>query len=126
MGAPNGAKKFHESLTDREGQATHPLPELSRIGYPTTTTKCGNCLKDVGNPCPETMSENLYVGHFRHMLIGYSRVSTADQNPDHQVDALRRAGVLPRTSTSTTRAGRKRHVRNSIGCCNDSAPTTFW
>ena len=27
------------------------------------------------------------------MLLGYTRVSTADQNPDHQVDALRRAGV---------------------------------
>jgi DNA invertase Pin-like site-specific DNA recombinase len=27
------------------------------------------------------------------MLIGYVRVSSADQNPDHQVDALRRAGV---------------------------------
>ncbi|WP_240918387.1 recombinase family protein [Rhodococcus sp. 14C212] len=27
------------------------------------------------------------------MLIGYTRVSSADQNPDHQVDALRRAGV---------------------------------
>ena len=29
------------------------------------------------------------------MLIGYGRVSTADQNPDHQVDALMRAGVTP-------------------------------
>lgn len=27
------------------------------------------------------------------MLIGYARVSSADQNPDHQVDALRRADV---------------------------------
>jgi DNA invertase Pin-like site-specific DNA recombinase len=28
------------------------------------------------------------------MLFGYSRVSTADQNPDHQIGALLRAGVL--------------------------------
>jgi DNA invertase Pin-like site-specific DNA recombinase len=27
------------------------------------------------------------------VLFGYARVSTADQNPDHQVDALTRAGV---------------------------------
>jgi DNA invertase Pin-like site-specific DNA recombinase len=27
------------------------------------------------------------------VLIGYARVSTADQNPVHQVDAMRRAGV---------------------------------
>ncbi len=27
------------------------------------------------------------------MLIGYARVSTADQNPAHQTDALMRAGV---------------------------------
>lgn len=30
------------------------------------------------------------------MLLGYARVSTVDQNPDHQVDALRRAGVEER------------------------------
>src|SRR4051794_22515093 len=28
------------------------------------------------------------------MFFGYARVSTADQNPDHQIDALTRAGVL--------------------------------
>ncbi len=27
------------------------------------------------------------------MLVGYARVSTAEQNPDHQIDALLRAGV---------------------------------
>ncbi|MFI6798381.1 recombinase family protein [Streptosporangium canum] len=27
------------------------------------------------------------------MLFGYARVSTADQNPGHQIDALIRAGV---------------------------------
>ena len=29
----------------------------------------------------------------RRVLIGYARVSTAEQNPAHQVDALTRAGV---------------------------------
>lgn len=29
------------------------------------------------------------------VLIGYARVSTADQNPVHQIDALRRVGVDP-------------------------------
>lgn len=27
------------------------------------------------------------------MIVGYARVSTAEQNPDHQIDALLRAGV---------------------------------
>ena len=31
----------------------------------------------------------------RGVLLGYARVSTGDQNPDHQTDALARAGVAP-------------------------------
>jgi len=30
------------------------------------------------------------------MSLGYARVSTADQNPNHQTDALSRAGVAER------------------------------
>jgi hypothetical protein len=33
------------------------------------------------------------AGRSRHTLTGYARVSTADQNPDHQIDTLIRAGV---------------------------------
>lgn len=32
-------------------------------------------------------------GNFDAMLIGYVRLSTVDQNPAHQVDALMRSGV---------------------------------
>lgn len=39
------------------------------------------------------MSENGLQSKFRHMLFGCARVSTADQNSDHQIDALLRAGV---------------------------------
>jgi DNA invertase Pin-like site-specific DNA recombinase len=39
------------------------------------------------------MSANPVSAIFDIMLIGYGRVSTADQNPAHQIDALKRAGV---------------------------------
>ncbi|MGH3414860.1 MAG: recombinase family protein [Actinocrinis sp.] len=41
------------------------------------------------------------------MLIGYARVSTAEQNPDHQLDALRRAGVAERDIHVDTASGAK-------------------
>lgn len=39
------------------------------------------------------MSKNPSAVYSRHMLLGYARVPSADQNSDHQIDALRRAGV---------------------------------
>jgi DNA invertase Pin-like site-specific DNA recombinase len=41
------------------------------------------------------------------VLFGYARVSTADQNPDHQVDALRRAGVAEKDSYIDHASGAK-------------------
>lgn len=46
-------------------------------------------------------------GSFRHMLIGYGRVSTAEQSPAHQIDALRRAGVAEDDIHIDTASGAK-------------------
>lgn len=70
----------------------------------------------VGNSRRKSTSVNGAAGRFRHMLIGYARVSTADQNPDHQIDALLRAGVAATTSTSTPRTARRRPGRSSTSC----------
>jgi hypothetical protein len=35
----------------------------------------------------------LLVSYFPTVLLGYARVSTLEQTPDHQIDALARAGV---------------------------------
>ncbi len=49
------------------------------------------------NPIPRSRSPAPRVTrrYCRRMLIGYARVSTAEQNPAHQIDALIRAGVAP-------------------------------
>lgn len=41
------------------------------------------------------------------MWLGYARISTADQNPDHQVDALRLAGVEERNIHVDVASGAK-------------------
>lgn len=41
------------------------------------------------------------------MLIGYGRVSTADQNPAHQIDALSHAGVAADDIHIDTASGAK-------------------
>ncbi|MGH7732261.1 MAG: recombinase family protein, partial [Gemmatimonadales bacterium] len=41
------------------------------------------------------------------MLIGYARVSTADQNPAHQIDALLRADVAEGDIHTDTASGAK-------------------
>ncbi|MDG3013672.1 recombinase family protein [Speluncibacter jeojiensis] len=50
-------------------------------------------VRPVDNSRRESTSDNRDWRYCRRMLLGYARVSSADQNPDHQVDALRRAGV---------------------------------
>ena len=47
----------------------------------------------VGNSRRKSTSANGAAGRFRHMLVGCAWVSTADQNPDDQIDALLRAGI---------------------------------
>ena len=58
-------------------------------------------------------------GIFDTMLFGYARVSTAEQNSDHQIDALVRAGVAAKhvyvDRASGAKASRPR-------CCTESSP----
>lgn len=61
----------------------------------------------VDNSCRKSTSVNGPADRFRHMLIGYARVSTADQNLDHQIDALLRAGVYRDNIHVDTASGAK-------------------
>jgi DNA invertase Pin-like site-specific DNA recombinase len=45
------------------------------------------------NPFQNQTSQNSSLGVFEIMLVGYARVSTTDQNPDLQIDALLKTGV---------------------------------
>lgn len=58
----------------------------------------------VGNQRPQTSERGDTV---RLVLIGYGRISTAEQNPAHQLDALVRAGVAERDVHIDTASGAK-------------------
>jgi len=65
-------------------------------------------------------------GYCRRMLVGYARVSTAEQDPDHQTDALARAGVTQTISMLITPAARRPPGRSWIWCCGYSATGMCW
>ena len=58
------------------------------------------------------------------MNFGYARVSTADQNPNHQIDALLRAGV-DRTSIHLDTASLHIALRESR-CSAAGEPVRRW
>ncbi len=52
------------------------------------------------------------------MLVGYARVSTAEQNPAHQADALIRAGVEPDDIHTDVASGAKASAARSWHSCS--------
>ncbi|WP_324193115.1 recombinase family protein [Nocardia farcinica] len=67
-------------------RANFSRPSRSALAFPRPAP---------GPPCPFLL------------LIGYGRVSTAEQNPDHQIDALHRAGVATDDIHIDTASGAK-------------------
>ncbi len=58
------------------------------------------------------------------MLLGYARVSTDEQNPAHQLDALARAGVAADDVYLDRASGAKAAVHSSTCSCATCAPAT--
>ena len=61
------------------------------------------------------------------VLIGYGRVSTAEQNPAHQIDALTRAGAAERDIHFDTASGAKAsRPKLDLGYSSSCARATPW
>jgi len=80
----------------------------------------------VENSRRETTSITHGRGFCRRMLVGYARVSTAEQNPDHQTDALLRAGVA-RDDVHVDHASGARHpARSWTWSCGSCGTGMCW
>ncbi|MFD4831467.1 hypothetical protein ACFWPV_16695 [Streptomyces uncialis] len=105
-----------------------PLPDSGVLADGRPSTLVGVItdpqVGSVDNSRRNTTSMNDRPGRFRHMLIGYARASTADQNPDHRIDALIRADVDRDNVMSISRAARRHPVRSSISPCTCCARAT--
>jgi len=60
------------------------------------------------------------------MLFGYARVSTAIQNPDHQIDALTRTGVARKHIYLDHASGAKASRPKLMNSSANSATATPW
>jgi DNA invertase Pin-like site-specific DNA recombinase/DNA-binding CsgD family transcriptional regulator len=68
---------------------SRPNPEKSDAAANGHEPDGGQCRQ----PVPEINVGKRPSGRLRHLLVGYARASTHGENPDHQIDALLRAGV---------------------------------
>ena len=88
VGGQVGVEKRTIVDTRRQSwRSLRPLPSTSRVGKQRRQTSGAR--------------------YCRRMLFGYARISTADQNPDHQIDALLRAGVARDNIHLDTASGAK-------------------
>jgi hypothetical protein len=75
----------------------------------------------------------LFTHHFRQidpatgaLMGGYLRVSTADQNPDHQIDTFLRAGVGEPSGGWLVSAGAIAAGARSIDAGSSRGPSGNW